>query len=577
MTLPCRSTTGVWRSRWGSLVSLCVGVASLVVAGCTGSLHDPWKDGDSSSPSGPGGAVPPGGSPEEQVAARSMFPRLTHAQWENTVRDLLRLAESPGLSASFTTDPLGGVFDNDESVLQVTPGLFADYQRAAEELAAMVATDPEKLARILPEDLPSEPVARARAFIERFGERAFRRPLTREEVDAHAAHFARGEELFPEEEPFAAGARAVLEALLQSPHFIYRVELGDAAAASGGLIPLRAHEVATRLSYFLWNTMPSDDLLLAARAGDLDTEGAVRAHAERMLGDARAREVVASFHRQLYDMDHYHDLRKDPDLFPEFVPEMGDDMQREAELFVDHVVFETGGGLRDLLTSRTAFVNERLAAVYGVEGELTGDFTRVELDPAERSGLLTRLGFLAMKATARQPDSIHRGVFVNLRVLCASLPPPPNNATSLPPGEHKTNRERVTAHTGKGTCGESCHGTLINPAGFAFEHYDAIGKYRTTDNGFPVNAADTYPFQGGPQSYDGAVEFSELLAESPEAHACYARRWLEFAYGRDAKPEDQALIQALGEASRGGASVKDLILDLVTSRSFLARVPAEAP
>jgi hypothetical protein len=506
-----------------------------------------------------------------------MFPRLTHAQWENTVRDLLRLDERPGFSSSFTTDPLGGIFDNNESALQVTPGLFADYQRAAEELAAMVATDPEKLARILPADLPSEPDARARAFIERFGERAFRRPLTSEEIDAHAAQFARGEALFPEDEPFAAGVRAALEALLQSPHFIYRVELGDAAAEAGGFIPLRAHEIATKLSYFLWNTTPSDDLLLAARTGDLDTAGAVRAHAERMLADARAREVVASFHRQLYDMEHYLDLSKDPERFPEFVPEMGDDMQREAERFVDHVVFEEEGGLTELLTSRTAFVNERLAAVYGVEGELTSELTQVELDAAERSGLLTRLGFLAMKATAREPDAIHRGVFVNLRILCASLPPPPDDATSLPPGEQKTNRDRVTAHTGKGTCGESCHGTLINPAGFAFEHYDAIGRYRTTDNGFPVNAADTYPFQGGPLSYEDAIEFSELIAESPEAHACYAKRWLEFAYGRDAKPEDGGLLRSLGEASRGGASVRDLILDLVTSRSFLARVPTEAP
>jgi hypothetical protein len=457
----------------------------------------------------------------------------------------------------------------------VTPGLWSDYQRAAEELAAMVTSDPDKLERIVPADLPAEPEARARAFIERFGERAFRRPLTAGERDVYLALFDRGRELFEGEEPFVAGVRAALGALLQSPHFVYRIEIG-AGPAKDGLIPLSGHEIATKLAYLFWNTMPSDELLEAAKAGELSTREAVRAYAERMLEDPRAREVVGAFHRQLYDYEHYHDLNKDTSLFPEFVPEMGDDMQREAELFVEHVVFEEEGGLTDLLTDRTAFVNDHIAAVYGVEGEFSDEFKQVELDGAERSGLLTRLGFLASKATARQPDSIHRGVFVNLRILCAALPPPPDNATGLPPGEHATNRERVDAHTGKGTCGEACHGTWINPAGFAFEHYDAIGKYRTTDNGVPVNAADVYRLGGEPKSFAHAIEFSQLLAESSEAHACYARRWVEFAHGREVGAKDQPLITELGEASRGGASTKEIILQIVSSTPFLARVPAEA-
>ncbi|WP_437751439.1 DUF1592 domain-containing protein [Sorangium sp. So ce1389] len=552
-------------SRWRRALGAGLCAATLLLAGCTGSLGAP-DEGDGPSP---------GGAAASQVAERSMFPRLSHAQWENTVRDLLRLDDRPGLSASFTTDPLGGVFDNNEAALLVTPGLWGDYQRAAEELAAMVTDDEDKLERLVPADLPAEPEARAEAFVERFGERAFRRPLTAEERVQYLALFRRGEELFDGEDPFVAGVRAALEAFLQSPHFVYRVELG-AGPAKGGLIPLSGYEVATKLAYLFWNTMPSDELLAAAQAGELSTSGAVRAHAERMLEDPRAREVVGAFHRQLYDHEQYHDLNKDQALYPEFVPEMGDDMQREAELFVEHVVFDKDGGLTDLLTSRTAFVNDHLAAVYGVDGEFSDDFEQVELDEAERSGLLTRLGFLAAKATARQPDSIHRGVFVNLRILCAALPPPPDNATGLPPGEKATNRERVEAHTGKGTCGEACHGTMINPAGFAFEHYDAIGKYRTTDNGVPVNAADTYYLGGEPRSYADAIEFSRVLAESSEAHACYARRWVEFAQGREVGAKDRELIDELGEASHGGASTKELILQIVSSTSFLARVPAEA-
>ncbi|WP_437292526.1 DUF1592 domain-containing protein [Sorangium sp. So ce426] len=552
--------------RWRRALGAPLCAAAVLLAGCTGSLGA-HEEGDGPLP---GGAAAP------QVAERSMFPRLSHAQWENTVRDLLRLDDTPGLSASFTSDPLGGVFDNNEAALLVTPGLWSDYQRAAEELAALVTTDEDKLGRIVPADLPVEPEARAQAFIERFGERAFRRPLTAEERDTYVALFRRGEQLFEGEEPFAAGVRAALEAFLQSPHFVYRVERG-AGPAKGGLIPLSGHEIAAKLSYLFWNSMPSDALLEAAKAGELSTREAVRAYAEGMLDDLRAREVVRAFHRQLYDYEQYHDLNKDKALYPEFVPEMGGDMQREAERFVDHVVFEREGGLTELLTSRAAFVNDRLAAVYGVEGDFSDELEQVELDEAERSGLLTRLGFLAAKATARQPDSIHRGVFVNLRILCASLPPPPDDATSLPPGEQATNRERVEAHTGKGTCGASCHGALINPVGFAFEHYDAIGKYRTTDNGMPVNSADTYTLGGQPRKYADAIEFSQLLAESREAHACYAERWLEFAHGRDAGVKDKTFVEQLGEASRGGSSTKELLLEIVSSTPFLARVPAEAP
>jgi hypothetical protein len=533
---------------------------ALALPGCTGLFGDP--PGDSAGEAA-------------QAAEHSQFPRLSHAQWENTVRDLLRLDDVTGLSASFTGDPLGGVFDNNEAVLQVTPGLWADYQSAAEELSEMMAADPEKLARILPPD-EGDPDARARAFIETFGRRAYRRPLAQAEVDGFVALFAAAKDVLTDVDPFLAGVQLTLQGFLQSPFFVYRAELSDQPRADG-LIPLGGYELATKLSYLLWDTMPDEALLDAAAAGELSSSAGVRAYAERMLDDPRAHETIASFHRQLFDYDKYLDLYKDPSLYPQFTPEVGDDMQREAELFVDHVVFEEEGGLTDLLTTRTAFVNDRLATIYGVEGVSTSEFTQVELDPAERSGFLTRLGFLAANGTARQPDTIHRGVFINLRVLCAKLPPPPDNATALPPGEGGTNRERVNAHTGPGTCGASCHGTMINPIGFAFENYDAIGQFRTTDNGLPVDASAQYDFNGEVKSYANAVELSQVIAERKEAHVCYAKHWLEFAYGRDALKEDDPLLERLGEESMGGSPVKDLLLELIQSDAFVTRVPVEAP
>jgi len=513
---------------------------------------------------------------KNEVAERSPFPRLTHEQWENTMRDLLRLDDRPGLTASFTSDPLGGIFDNNEAVLSVTPGLWADYQRAAEELSAMIVADPQKLGRIVPADTGQDSTARAKAFIEDFGRRAYRRPLTTAEVETHLALFAKGSQILGGD-AFASGVALVLQAMLQSPHFIYRVEQSG-NAREDGLIPLQGYEIASRLSYTLWNTMPDEMLLDAAGAGELATREGVRSHAERMLLDPRAHEVVLAFHRQLFDWKKYRDLYKDPALFPDFVPAISDDLQRESEAFVEDVVFAREGGLTDLLTSRTSFVNDRLAALYGVSGTFkTDEFTRVELDPSQRSGILTRIGFLAANGTARASDPIHRGVFINLRLLCAKLPPPPNNVTPLPPGTNKTTRERVDAHTGKGTCGASCHATLINPAGFAFEHYDAVGAWRTTDNGLPVDSAASYPLGGQMVSYDDAIAFSQLLAESQEAHRCFARQWLKFTYGRDAKTEDTALIERLGESSQSGMAIKDIVLELVTTDAFLTRRPVEAP
>lgn len=563
-----RSASATIQGRW--LGRLCIGATVLAFAlpACTGVIGEPPDEA----------LVPPKTAEQLGHAPRSRFPRLSHAQWENTVRDLLYLDATPGFSASFTGDPLGGYFDNNEAVLQVTPGLWADYQSAAEELSAMVTSDPEKLGKVFPPDTSMELEARARAFIESFGLRAYRRPLAAAEIDQYAALFSQAKDILTDIDPLIAGTRLVLQAFLQSPHFVYRVEVSDKARADG-LIALNSYEVATKLSYLLWNTTPDSDLLAAAKAGELTTAAGARAYAEKMLADPRARETIAAFHRQLYAYDKYLDLYKDPAAFPDFTPEVGEDMLREVELFTDDIVFERSGGLVDILTSRTSFVNDRLAKIYGLEGEFTGEFKKVELDAKERSGFLTRAGFLAANATARQPDSIHRGVFINLRVLCAALPPPPNNVPPLPAVTGKTNREIVTSHTGKGTCGEACHGALINPIGFAFEHYDAVGGFRTEDNGFPINSADSYMFGGEAKTYEDAVALSQVIAESKDAHRCYAKHWLEFAYGRASVKADGPTLTKLGEESLAGGSTKDILLKLIESDAFLTRAPAapEAP
>ncbi|MFT3775318.1 MAG: DUF1592 domain-containing protein [Minicystis sp.] len=559
-----RARRAVARTSLTLIAGAALALSAAMGAGCVGRIGDP--DGNCETC----------GTTEEATLATSRFPRLSHLQWENTVQDLLYLSAPSGLSASFTGDPLGGIFDNNESSLMVTPGLWADYQLAAEELSAKVTSDPALLAKLIPADAPSDAAGKTKAFIESFGMRAYRRPLTSAEVSTYLAIFAKGKDVVEGPDDFTKGVKLALQAFLQSPHFVYRVE-ASSEAGDDGLIPLTGYEIAAKLSYMLWNTMPDDALFKAAESGKLDTAEGVLDEAQRLLADDRAHAMVAWFHKQLYQYDHYDDLNKDTTKFPNFDPALGADMKREAQMFIDDVVFGGGGGIREILTQPTTFVNDKLAAIYGLEGNFTSEMVKVDLDPKERAGFLTHIGFLASNATKLEQHSIHRGVFVNRRVICAQLPDPPNNVPPLPPAsQFDTNRERVESHTGKGTCGATCHGTIINPVGFAFEHYDAIGQFQTLENGHPINSADSYQLGDKTISYEDAIEFDAIIGESSQIHECYAKSWLEYGYGRAAQAADKETIVSLGQASRKGTQA--LILALTQTKAFRTRAPQkEAP
>ncbi len=536
-------------------------VGTAFVGACTGTIGDGTGLGD-------GGKGPVDPITEAvQSLETTRFPRLSHRQWDNTVRDLFGL--DLGASVSFTGDPLGGVFDNNEDKLLVSPAHWQDYQTAAEEVAAMVAADPALVAFISPSSLPSDPTEAARAFVTTFGQRAYRRPLTNEEIDAYVALFAEAPTLLEGNDDYVLGVQLTLQAFLQSPHFLYRVE-SSSEVGEDGLVHLSGWEVASKLSYMLWNTMPDEELFAAAAAGALDTPAGIMEAAERMIAHERSRAMVATMHAQLFQFDHYHDLYKDAAYFPDFPADVGDDLEREAALFVEDVVF-SGGGLYELLTSPVTYVNAELAAIYGLEGSFTDEFVRVELDPAERAGFLTRVGFLASNATPREQNTIHRGVFINHRIVCTELPDPPDNVAGLPPADgFPTNRERVESHTGVGTCGESCHQTWINPPGYALEHYDAVGAYQSTEKGEPVNALATWQLDGEAVVFDGAVELSQVLAESAQVHHCYAKHWLQYGYGRVPQEGDDATVDELAATSQAG-SVESLIVALTQTLAFRTR------
>lgn len=506
-----------------------------------------------------------------ETAVPSLTPRvtrLTHHQWENATRDLLRLSERPGSSRNFLKDTLSvGTFDRMAEDLSVSPGLWDDYREAAETLAAEVASDPEALARLVPEEAPDDFDGRARAFVEEFGKRAYRRPLADAEIESYLGLMGQASELFGGAESFEKAAELAIRAFLQSPDFLYRLERHSVDGQQ--VVALNGFERASRLSFALWNTIPDEQLLAAAAAGDLDDHETLAVEVARMLDDPRARDVIVDFHAQLLALHHFAEMSKNEERFPSYNEQTPTKMERELEMFVDDVVFEADGTFRDLMTARHSFVDSELADIYGVSDPGGDDFVRVELDDT-RPGLLTRAGFLALNATAYDPNPIHRGVFVDERILCMDLPLPPDNF-SIPDGvEGNTNRERIDNATRE--CGGACHVNLINPPGFAFETYDALGAHRTMDNGYPVDTSGELVFDGETRQWDTGPEFIGLLAESRQAHACYAEHWFEYVNGRLPNDNDEPLLARLAQASfESDTPIKELLVAIVSSDVFLKR------
>jgi len=519
----------------------------------------------------------PTSPPPSVVVPTPRVARLSRQQWSNTIRDLLKLNDISDVDSSVSGDALNG-FDDEAEALFVTEQLRQQLADAAEKLADKVTGDATALTALLPANAPTDTVGRAEAFITSFGQRAFRRPLTDAEVTTHLGLFNQGPTLYPGVDAFNAGVSLVIQAMLQSPYFLYRTELGTAEPGATK-VPLDDWEVASKLAFALTNTMPDDAMFAAAAAGQLHDPVGVVAQANRLLDGTRGTAGLNNFNLQVYRLGTYDGIIRDPAVFPDFQPNTPAAMKQEVLQFLDWV-FAQGRGIKDFYTTPIGYVNSLLAPLYGVTGNYSSDpsmLTKVDLDPSRRSGLLTQAGFLSsFISVGNEPDIIHRGVFIAQRLLCKTLPPPPPAAAgiTIPITPNLTNRERVEMTTGKGTCGETCHAVLFNPLGYAFENYDAIGEYRTIDNGMPVDAADSYNFDGQLESFDNGVELSQLLADSKEIHGCYVQNMMSYLNGRILVDADQTTVDYLAQLSRAGMiSLHDLELAVVTSDAFLTRLP----
>ena len=394
-------------------------------------------------------------------------------------------------------------------------------------------------------------------WVQDFGRLAWRRPLVGDEVDRlmdiHDAALSVLED--------GEGALVyVLAALLQSPHFLYRVELGD------GTGRLTSYEVAGRLSFLFWNTTPDAELLDAAAAGELDDPEGVLLHAERMLADPRSSEGVRTFFTELWALYELDDLSKDPLVFNWMSAELPGAMKEETLLVVEDLV-ANDGDYRDLLTSRTTFVDHRLAALYDVRAPSADGFGAVQL-PADgpRAGLLGQAGILSLYAHQTSTSATLRGAFVRERLLCHEIPPPPADVdTSIPEAsEGVTRRQRVEEHLTNPACA-GCH-LITDPIGLALENFDGIGAWRTHDNGGLIDASG---------DLDGAVYadargLGRAVRNHRDLPKCFNDALYRYALGHSVTGGEQPVVDWLAVVFQSeGYRVEDLMLRLVTTEAFL--------
>lgn len=515
---------------------------------------DPLPAADCSTPS-------PGASP---------IRRMTRAEYDATVRDLLGDTQNPARAFAVEEEALG--FNNNAANLTTSVALAEKYMLAAEGIAAR-ATAPGAN-RIGCDPASAGDDACARQFIDSFGKRAFRRPLTADEVVMFSALFTQGKS----EGSFEAGVRMVIETALQSPAFLYRVELGSPVAVGQTSVRLTDWETASRLSYLLWGSMPDDTLLAAAEQGKLTEPADIEAQARRMLADPKAHDAVATFHEQWLDYDHIESVGKDAVTFPEFSPEIGALMYRETRAFLDDAVFGASGGFGALLTSSSTFLNAQLASFYGAAPVVGDELTRVALDPAQRSGVLTLGSLLTINAHSNQTSPVHRGKLVRERFLCATIPPPPPEVMikAPEPDPNSTTRQRFAQHSEAPSC-KACH-TLMDPIGFGFENYDGMGRYRAMENGLPVDASGELSGTDVDGAFVGVAELAGKLAQSSLVRQCYATQWFRFAYGRGEGASDSCSLEALsGRFADSGGDIKELLVALTQTDAFLYRPAGGMP
>lgn len=506
----------------------------LLVVACTNELN------------GPGGDGPGGDDPNRPGLAQPSIRRMTSREYKNTLRDLFPGIELPALTLVSDNGPSG--FDNDATALTPSQALVDQLQRETQSVAERIAED-------LTAVLPCAAMANAacgRSWVDDFGARAFRRPLQPAERDAFVAIF----DQFLESTDFETAFVLTTQAILQAPPFLYRIETGDTLS--------NPYDVASRLSYFLWGSMPDAALLQAAAQNQLTTPTQIAAQVDRMLQDPRAVEGYQAFAAQWLQFARIASANPEGALpWDEGVRSA---LYEEAARFMSDIIFSRNGTLRDFLTSTKGFISPDTAAYYG---RTANAWTEVEL--ADRAGYLLRASFLVATGHQSQPSPILRGSVVTQQLLCvdySDIPPP--TSQDLPPADPNlppTNRNKLDALVNASAC-SACH-QVINPVGYAFERYDQFGQVRNQDNGYEIDSSGE--FEG--HQFADANGLRDYLtgAGAKQVSDCVTRKALVFASG--SADVDATLLADVQGAFTSEKSFKELMKIIATSSRFLGTSP----
>jgi len=566
-------------------------------AGTGGSLTGLGGDGG-----GPGGT---GGAPvvldcSATAPGRSPLRRLTTYEYNNTIRDLLGDTTSPGTALPAQVDSKQNLFGNDADEQSPSPLLIEKYQSVAESAAARATASTTALGKLhscASSVTTANEESCARMIATSLAPRAYRRAVPTSEVDELVTLY-RNVRALSTTTTFASGVAAMIEAMLQSPDFLYRVELGKAVAGNSAVMRVAGREMATRLSYMLWQTMPDPALFQAADAGMLDSNDGVRQQAQKMLDDPRSHPMVAFFFDNLLPIPDLAGLTRDAATFPKWSSSVGAAMRTEVQRVLEYEIYENTAQLAPpyvpgswpaILTTPYTFVNQALFSYYGSStfaagtAAVTGTtLTKVNLNTSQRLGLLTLGGMAAGSTISSNTNPVLRGSFIINKLMCRNVELPVG-FTPMPPDPYsgKTARERYSKHSAAAVCA-NCH-QYLDPLGFPFENYDAVGQYRASEHwtdpatgiayDTPIDASGSVPGVSG--TAKNAIELVQLLATSPDVESCFASHWMRFAYGRSLADADGCNQQTLVNAFKdGGYNVKQLLLALTQSDGFLYR-PAQ--
>lgn len=515
---------------------------------------------------------PPAPSPDKPEKGVCEGPRatplrlLTRREYNNTVRDVLGDSTSP--ANALPREPVALGFENNADVLQATTDGVARYLDVAETVAAAAVRD--RKSRLI--SCTTQNLACGQAFIDTFGRRLFRRAVEADEKAALSKLF--GDALT--RDGFDVALEWTLAAMLQSPQFLYRPELGAEVDLRKASMPLSSWDLASKLSYFLWASAPDDALLDAAARDELVDSTKLEAQARRLLADPRATDGLVYLLDQLFRTQEIGGLEKNPAVYPAWSAPLASSVQQSFALFLTQIASREGT-LAALLTSPTLYVDDKMAAYAGTPGAPT--FTAMTMSTQERVGVLTQPGFLARLSGPDQSSPIRRGIFVLEKLMCQPPPPPPGGVaiTAPPLRADMTTRERFAQHSQDPNCA-GCH-RLIDAVGFGFENYDGVGVRREMDNGKPVDASGNIIGARdatllGP--YTTVSTLASRLAGSRQVHDCMASHVLRYALGRADGAEDAcSLADAQSAFFTGGGKFKDLQLSIVLSASFRTRETPE--